>query len=405
MVCQNDENVPPGLGPSDDDRARFGFSRRPLRLYQGDTNNIEAGKSEGVGKPGVALTSTASDAAVSAASSLVPVTLLHLLDSVLGDPDASLPLLRAKPAVPKYDFKGRIMELLNMNKALKSAIIEQREKHKALIDAIAPVQVDINLRLRTMAGELAMVRQQLHERSIITEELQQAVRAVWREESEQERNKGVGGIARQEMEVLQKCCVAESNRANAAEALLHERDLAMADMRHKLDEANAAERVHRKICTDRAKWAKKQVNEAAQLLQRQVEEATNDHQKLLLVAKQREGALTKQLARMTLHVQELETQCSKAGVAVNAFPRELDEAFTETIAEHSFLEIEQSKETLQDQMHDDTSERNHTAQLQDCARDSFFNEPGEDNEITQADSFASPLSDLGEHKTMNDGLM
>merc|ERR1712083_692333 len=144
---------------------------------------------------------------------------------------------------------------------------------------------------------------------------------------------------------------------------------------------------------------------AAQLLQRQVEEATNDHQKLLLVAKQREGALTKQLARMTLHVQELETQCSKAGVAVNTFPRELDEAFTNTIAEHSFLEIEQSKETLQDQMHDDTSERNHTAQLQDFACDSFFNEPGADNEITQADSFASPLSDLGEHKSMNDGLM
>merc|ERR1712107_166760 len=160
-----------------------------------------------------------------------------------------------------------------------------------------------------------------------------------------------------------------------------------------------AERVHRKICIERTKWAKKQVDEAAQLLQRQVEEATNHHQQLLLVAKNREGALAKQLASMTLHVQKLETQCWKAGVAVNRLPLEHDEAFAHTIAEHCFLKIGLPEDTFQDQKHFDTSEYRHT--VQHCEFDSLSNKSELiracwDNEIIQAETPPAYLSDLGE---------
>merc|ERR1719282_850106 len=107
---------------------------------------------------------------------------------------------------------------------------------------------------------------------------------------------------------------------------------------------------------------KKQVDEAAKLLQRQVEEATNHHQQLLLVARNREGALAKQLASMTSHMQDLETQCAKAGVAINKLPQEHDEAITHTIAEHGFLKIGFNADTFQDQNQDETSDNRQNVQ-------------------------------------------
>merc|ERR1712232_460453 len=104
----------------------------------------------------------------------------------------------------------------------------------------------------------------------------------------------------------------------------------------------------------------------------------------------------------TLHVQELETQCSKAGVAVNKLPREHDEAVTDTIEEHCFLKIGHNEETLQDQMHVDAFEHGQTVQVQPCEFDSFSNKSEliracGDSEIIQAETPADYFSNLGEH--------
>lgn len=305
-------------GPNDEDRLRFGFAKQ-RRPSQDQTGASSARAPAGLHRREAscsAILSARSSFNGAAWTSQTDCEVVSLVERLLGDRESSMAsLLRMKSSAPKYDFKGRISELSEQNRVLRTAVLEHRESSKALIDALGPVQADISFRLRTAASDLSMARMQLRERSQLQEEVQEALRAVMREESGQAQTQASGGgdpAMRQEIERLNRILSMETARAERAESRVHDRDALVAGLREELEATRAEAKKHKELARESAQQAKLQVDEAAQLLSKQVKDAAENHRQMLIIAKQREESLIAELTRMAALV-EVSTIAARVG--------------------------------------------------------------------------------------------
>jgi len=100
-------------------------------------------------------------AAVSAATARLAKGALEMqpvLDEILGDPEAVRPLLRAKLATTKFDYKNNAAKLTEHVKSLRSAIGKQMLQRKALAEAVAAIQEATTTRFQAKDAELEAQR-------------------------------------------------------------------------------------------------------------------------------------------------------------------------------------------------------------------------------------------------------
>jgi len=325
MLRGNDENVRPDVGPNDQDRERFGFTKRKSKVpRQSSCGLLSIG-----GLPDERCSYAAPlSARGECIGGTAPVALVPLVDSTLGDPDAKLHLLRAKPAAPKYDFKGRINELTDQNRALKTALADEREKRKQLADVLSRFEADINFRLRSVAGEAEDFRRQLDAQGKLEKMVQEAVRSVWREQDppasgkQQEEAPSPTRLEaaelRAQLEALRQCSAAETGRALRAELLLREREEELVRVREDLLEAqrqlnqqHEASAAREDAALERAREAAELVRDAGGLLQQQEEEYSEKFRALSAMAEQREVELAAELSKASSKNLELQARLSK----------------------------------------------------------------------------------------------
>eukprot|EP00928_Gymnodinium_smaydae_P052515 TRINITY_DN3645_c0_g1_i1.p1 TRINITY_DN3645_c0_g1~~TRINITY_DN3645_c0_g1_i1.p1 ORF type:complete len:1161 (-),score=384.93 TRINITY_DN3645_c0_g1_i1:201-3683(-) len=127
-------------GPSDEDRARFGFSRKLSR----SPRSMEVLPAATVGGEPLL-------------GDLQP-----LLESLCRDEEMLRSLLRAKPTASRFDYKSRICELSELVDSLKAALSQQLGTARDLRAAVAPVQAKINTRLSVAVEEVASHRADAH---------------------------------------------------------------------------------------------------------------------------------------------------------------------------------------------------------------------------------------------------
>mmetsp|Transcript_127432 Transcript_127432/g.396671 ORF Transcript_127432/g.396671 Transcript_127432/m.396671 type:complete len:341 (-) Transcript_127432:83-1105(-) len=337
MLRGNDENIRPEAGPNDQDRERFGFTKRKSRVPRQSSCGLVTGLAleERINTPGP-LSARGDGPVPLSARAEGPVALVPLVDSTLGDPDAKLHLLRARPAAPKYDFKGRINELTDQNRALRSALAEERERRRQLADVLGRTEADINFRLRASAGEIEDARRQLDTQGKLEKMVQEAVRSVWREEAgpcpspspsrglDLEEDSSSSRLAVAELQVqlqtLRQCSATETSRALRAELLLREREEELAragqelrELREQLGQQREATCAREGAALDRARAASELVRDAGGLLQQQEAEYAEKFQALSAMAEQREEELVTQLEQATAKAKELERRLASAG--------------------------------------------------------------------------------------------
>lgn len=236
--------------------------------------------------------------------------LVSILNRTLGDPDSTLPLLRSRSSAHKFDFKGRINELSAQNKALRSVLAEKRDGHRQLAETLSVIQQDMKWRLRSVADEAEHAKQRLFEQDGIASMLQEAVRAVWREEAPAAAAAAVVGGAgaapgegrqnpelQEQLAALRQCCAAEASRAALAEAVARQREEELIAMRHEMDElkgdrVRAHEKAHR---------ATHLVSAAGAILNQQLAESKQQ----LMLAAGREQAFAQQLQKAQDRINDL----------------------------------------------------------------------------------------------------
>mmetsp|Transcript_55757 Transcript_55757/g.150258 ORF Transcript_55757/g.150258 Transcript_55757/m.150258 type:complete len:338 (+) Transcript_55757:1-1014(+) len=307
--------------PSADDRLRFGFVKSAARAAASAATATVAEATAGTG--GAERRRCQPEALSLEEAS---VELVSLLQRTLGDPDATLPLLRARSSAHKFDFKGRINELTGQNRALRSALAEKRDGHRMLADAMSHIQTDMNWRLRSVADEASQAKQQLNEREKMAEMLQEAVRAVWREEVTPgmvpipASSSGSTGACeekqstetQEQLSALRQCCAAEASRAALAEAVAKQREEELVALRHEMEEL--------KVCCsqshEKATRATHLVRAAGAILNRQLE----DSKQQVMLSVGREQAQAEQLAKAEARIGAFEARLAHSAAGSKVAP-------------------------------------------------------------------------------------
>jgi len=296
----NDENVRPSepnaAAPSDRDRARFGFKKRPAGGRGGPEGSPSKEEASSRAPTPVKVHSPRMTPCVSAASLLshaeschapgtvcaapptaaasvpgsweapAPLDLLALCDSELGDPEPAQALLRLKPRAGRYDFKDQIEELKNVVRPLKEALGERLKREAALRDTVSLHQSEIRRHLAGVDEQIARQTRLLEEklareRTLNLEKVQLLRNHVLETEK-----------AWQKKELVQECAVAERDRQTLE---LH---------------AEALEQVNRQL-QDSKEDFKRQLAEASQLLQSQIDASNRLAQDLQEASAQMERCL------------------------------------------------------------------------------------------------------------------
>lgn len=291
---ENDENRQPGENlperPNDEDRARFGF--KPRSLHEPQDRDIEAS----VAVPRV------QDSLCKGSNSL---DLMDLVNQALGDPDEMLPVLRLKPTAGKYDFKDKISDLQDMIRPLKNAVSEQRQRHLSLMEALRPIEEEINSRLQRTSEELVEKRLQLQQ---TTQELSTSRREAADRSITIADLLGNLEAERRQLVLLQEQKSVEGRRADVAE-------LSLAAAQREL-EARAREAAEWKAEAEALRLAcNQQVGEAAELLRRQIEDAAKDRQALLASSKALETELQAELVASKANAVNLQGQLDACAAA------------------------------------------------------------------------------------------
>lgn len=242
-------------------------------------------------------------------------SLLTVLEMALGDPDASLPLLRSKPFGNKYDFKGRIAALEEQNRAFRIALLEKRDGHRILAEALSRLQQIMNERLRHSEGEAAGARQQLDERGKMADMLQEVVRAVWREETASSQECQSPDLQEQIL-ALKQCCAAEAERAAMAQAIAQEREEELRTLRQELEDLRRGSSEKVLAADMKAARATELVKEAGRLLSLEAAESARHHQEVVATSTDREKTLTAQLLRAEARANNLEIKLNSVAKQV-----------------------------------------------------------------------------------------
>mmetsp|Transcript_15352 Transcript_15352/g.33733 ORF Transcript_15352/g.33733 Transcript_15352/m.33733 type:complete len:328 (+) Transcript_15352:111-1094(+) len=303
MVQTNDENAIPEAAPNECNQAASDLIKRQTR-----TRSLSRAS---LCEPPRSAAPSAAGLEGPEAEAEKAMDLQRLLFEAMGDPDASLQLLRAKPVASKYDFKARISELSEHNRALRSALAEHRERHRMLGDALAFAEADINLRLRAAASEAMVARKQLDEQLVVR--LQDTLRSVWREAATEDvlgPTQSASAVQRQvfeeQLEGLRQCCAAESSRAAKAEALARKTQDSLLAVEQELLEVRRAAQAQAKGLERNCQHARGLVEEAGVLLRSQVEESNQHCAAIVEAAGQREGTLRSELATAVDRARKLE---------------------------------------------------------------------------------------------------
>lgn len=322
---ENDENLQPldrpnmQVAPDDSDRMRFGF-----RLKRQPSGLCTAGGSPDAAAGGKQETPSTSDAiradagldivsadAKACASLVERVHLSKLVGDTLGDIDGLLPLLKMKPTADKYNFKERIKDLESIVQPMKDGLFDQRRRCKMLVDVLLVEEERINARLQSSMHDASLQRELKHEVLMELDALQQQERERTRQLKQLRESLDA---AHRDREPLQVRLIAQARRADEAEALIRERDAEIVVLRRQLDEANAASQAHEQhlveafLKLDVCKFdCKKQIDEAANLLREQVDEAGRDRQSLLTAAQQRENELAADRDHLQARLVEIES--------------------------------------------------------------------------------------------------
>jgi len=307
MVRVNDENARPEISPNDMDRERFGFKKRLSQIDTATSKDLSLSFiSTTSDEPALAVVTSAQP---TPREVITPISLLTVVDKTLGNPDACQDLFRTKLMAGKFDFRSRIHELTDQNRSLKQALSERRHQHKALINVLTPLEADINCQLRLAARDAATSRSQVQERSKLTHELKQVLRSVLSESTSQVYGRGPEVPA---IDALRQCCSTEGKRADVAEARARALDAELAALRQELAEAVTARLEHQRAAQIAKQQVRQRVDQAAQLLQHQINAATCDRQQLLQVAQERESELVGELAKAKVCIDGLNRQLELA---------------------------------------------------------------------------------------------
>lgn len=317
MARVNDENSEPALRPNTSYHARLAINKPQATKEHPRPQAPAEMISKAMPSPLITtqepeeeLEGSAGDNQLPAVAS--PVVLFPLVEQTLGDPDAALALVRTKPTAGKYDFKGRIAELSEQNRALKVALIQKADGQRTLAETLARKESDINLRL----GEAVGAKQQLGERGKLMEDVQDALRAVLQTEvqrspcpsSHVSLEKCVGKEESESILRLRKLLAGESAKRSRAEAIVHKREQELAAAGRELRRVSLDGDAREQAAEERARAASQLVKEAGKLLQSQVQEAAENRQDLLRAAAQREAELTSELEEARVAVRRLEAE-------------------------------------------------------------------------------------------------
>lgn len=285
MVTVNDENMRPASSPNENERARFGFIKRPSQVdvfsRRPSHEKLHTWTSASSKPSQLGHSQQVVEEAVKT------VSLLPLVAEIMGDPQASVPLLTAKLVADRYDCRSRMTELADHNRALKQALAEKKDQHRALILALTPIEADINCQVRAAAS----LTQQFM--PIITGAVRMAFQESAADAIACTPTRGQTSTEEAALDVLRRCCEAEAKRADDAEASLQ-------SMRQELAQAIEAKAAYRQAAKEVSVQAKQQVDEAAKLLHHQISEATNDRELLVQAAQEREAELLAELAKAVM---------------------------------------------------------------------------------------------------------
>lgn len=299
MEC-NDENAPPNVRPNDDDRLRFGFKKRipDGRLQRRSQAVVHEPEEE----------QSADDRGMSGPPVFNDdhISLVRIVERALGDPDEHLKVLRAKRSASKYDFKARLTEISDQNRALRSALMKQREQHRYLLENLSKAELDINWKLRSSAQQAT---DQAKEREHLFGKLQETIRTAWRDDDEA---RPKTSCAYQELEeqlkFLRHCCSTEVERASQAALCTRAKEDELAAVRLELSNVREQNAVCEMAARERVQTAKLLVDDAGTLMASQFEDAKVHSKAMREEAAKREHELLTKLDRALFRVRELETK-------------------------------------------------------------------------------------------------
>ena len=326
----------PSPSPAGSRRARR-RSRRPSRSNNENSAPLNKGASRAVNRFGFkqrrlpAADAPAPEEDQAASLRGAPVDVLALIEGAFGDLDAAQALLKLKPTAGQFEFKAKIAELQDVNKQLKAGLSDNIKRCRAIGEALAPAQEEVNGRLTALAEQLVGER-------AATERLRADLDAAQTRNTE--RSKQVSGLreeveaAKQRVETLLGEAEAATQRADAAEDTGRQQSAEIGTLRAELDELRSACDAHVTAAAEAARKAEE--SEAAHATERA--EAERVLQELKQSAASRE--------------QELSAECTAAAASA----RELQASLAATSAERDGLAA--AKESLG---------REHAALSETCA--------------------------------------
>jgi len=311
-----DESVRVDRGPTESERARFGFNFKP-RLSQTDLSVL----TQATPTPCRSTFAIRRDATP---DTPLQVGILRKVEQVLGDPDEVLGLCRAKITSKKFDFRNRVKELTDQNQALKRELYQRRERQKTLITLLAPVEAEMS----SMKMQVQFLKDNAQEvGSVFSHELKENLKDYHEQYVQplRELNINLGSralvpllasgaaddsckedaeVRKVAYDVLKRCGHAEKRRADAAEAKvaaledeLRQTRCCMQDLKKEVFRA-------RKAVKDYAS----RHGEAEKLLAQQITDATNAREELMRIAQERRDELLQQLAAVKAELAAVKAQ-------------------------------------------------------------------------------------------------
>lgn len=248
-----------------------------------------------------------------------------MVESTLGDVDASVPLLKLKPTADKYNFKERIRDLEGIIQPLKDGLSEQMRRRRALSGALVAEEGRVNANIFAAGEEfteqsdhyaqaleqLAALRKQDQERVVQLKELRESLDA-----------------AQLDLEPLQARVIHQARRADEAEATVRERDATVSRLRDSLEESRSSEKRQRLLAAEAVTKieacqadCKAQLEQAAGFNRKQTETADAERQQLLVAAQEREAkiqALQEALSTATEQLDRTRQELDGANLSLQA---------------------------------------------------------------------------------------
>ena len=225
--------------------------------------------------------------------------------------DAARALLKIKPTADKYDYKAKQAELTDHNKQLKAEVLESVRRDDALRKNVVAAQDQINGRLRALAEGLSV---QTAANNKLRQELSESRRKVEDQRTSLAKQRKDCDSAKSDNDALRLSKQEVTERAEAAEAQLKERDAQVASLQQEGEALSVAKREGEEqnaLLVQRASDA-----EAKHAQER--EQASAEHAQWRAEAEAREASLAEEYKAEQARTASLETQLATMTAARDA---------------------------------------------------------------------------------------